>query len=58
MGTAQRSDRALAQAGALEPWKALAAIVGAAALMVAAALALSHWHVPQTINASVHLVKP
>jgi hypothetical protein len=33
-------------------------IVGAAALMVAAALALSHWHVPQTINANVHLVKP
>ena len=29
-----------------EPWKALAAIVGAAALMIAAALALSHWHVP------------
>ena len=41
-----------------EPWKALAAIVGAAALMIAAALALSHWHVPQTINANVHLVKP
>jgi hypothetical protein len=41
-----------------EPWKALAAILGAAALMIAAALALSHWHVPQTINANVHLVKP
>jgi hypothetical protein len=32
--------------------------VGAAALLIAAALALSHWHVPPTINANVHLVKP
>jgi hypothetical protein len=36
----------------------LAAIVRAAALMIAAAIALSHWHVPQTINANVHQVKP
>ena len=32
-----------------EPWKALAAILAAAALISAAILALSNWHQPQTI---------
>jgi hypothetical protein len=41
-----------------EPWKALAAIIGAAAIMTASVIALSTWigHQPQTIN--VHLDAP
>lgn len=39
-----------------EPWKALAAIIAAAAIMSGAILALSHWRQPQTIN--VHLDAP
>jgi hypothetical protein len=41
-----------------EPWKALAAIIGAAAIFAGSVLALSNWigHQPQTIN--VHLDAP
>jgi anti-sigma-K factor RskA len=41
-----------------EPWKALAAILAAAAIMTGAVLTLSTWigHQPQTIN--VHLDAP
>jgi hypothetical protein len=41
-----------------EPYKAMAAILGAAAIMAGATLALSQWigHQPQTIN--VHLDAP
>jgi hypothetical protein len=41
-----------------EPWKALAAILAAAAIMGGSVLALSNWigHQPQTIN--VHLDTP
>jgi hypothetical protein len=39
-----------------EPWKALAAILAAGALMGALVIALSNWRTPQTI--SVHLDQP
>jgi hypothetical protein len=41
-----------------EPWKALAAIIGAAAIFAGSVLALSNWigRQPQTIN--VHLDAP
>jgi hypothetical protein len=41
-----------------EPWKALAALVGAAAIFAGSVLALSNWiaRQPQTIN--VHLDSP
>lgn len=44
--------------GRWEPWKALAAIIAASAVMVGAVLGLSTWvgHQPQTIN--VHLDAP
>lgn len=42
--------------GRWEPWKALAAIIAASAVMVGAVEALSHWRQPQTIN--VHLDAP
>jgi hypothetical protein len=38
------------QAARWEPWKALAAIIGAGALMTAAVIALSNWHTVQRVE--------